>query len=67
MEMSRELSSLTGISAGSLHSKIGNYKSMAGVIGDSNASQGTRHVYKEYGESSTAELESILSQRKGMS
>lgn len=67
MEMSRELSGLTGISAGSLHSKIGNYKSMAGVIGDSNASQGTRDVYRQYGGSSIAELESLLSQRRGMS
>lgn len=60
IQLCRELSAKTGIPTGSLHAKIGNYKSVAGVIGKSNASKNTREVFEKYGQMPIVDLEQLV-------
>lgn len=59
-EYCRELSRITGIPTGSISAKVCNYKSLAGVNADSNASVNTVRIYKDYGQRSVRELEDVL-------
>ena len=56
----RELAKITGLSSGSLSAKICNYKSVAGVNNDSNASIKTKEIYDKYGNLSVQELSDKL-------
>lgn len=59
-EYCRELSRLSGIPTGSISAKVCNYKSLAGVNADSNASVNTVRIYKEHGQLGVSELEQLL-------
>ena len=59
-EYCRELSKITRLDVGSLCAKVGNYKSVAGVNNDSNASIKTQEIYKDFGHLSIHELEKLI-------
>jgi len=63
-ELAQEIAQVSGLSVGSVKAKIGNYKSVAGVIGPSNASQQTKSIYKKYGHLSSQKLNEMLSSDK---
>ena len=55
-DLAKEIARQSGLSVGSVKAKIGNYKSVAGVIGHSNASQNTLSMYRNHGHLSSTEL-----------
>ncbi len=52
------------LSRSSVKAKIGNYKSVAGVTGHSNASQNTLSMYKNHGHLNSAQLQSLIESGK---
>lgn len=64
-ELAREIALNSGLDVGSVKAKIGNYKSVAGVTGKSNASKNTKAVYGAYGHLSSNEIFGLL-KTKGM-
>ena len=58
-EYCREMSRSTKIPTGSISAKVCNYKSLAGVNADSNASRNSRKVFEKYGQLSIQELEGL--------
>lgn len=48
------------LSYGTIKAKVGNYKSVAGIIGDSHYSENTRRIYEQYGKYSIEELGEII-------
>ena len=56
----REMAAITHLDYTNISAKVTNFKSVAGVIGPSNASSNTREVYAKYGHLSAAELEALL-------
>lgn len=57
---SRELAAATGLSVRSINAKIGNFKSLAGLIGPSNWSQNSEAVWKRYGHLSAADVQALV-------
>lgn len=55
-ELARDIAVLSGLDAGSVKAKIGNYKSVAGVTGQSNASKNTKFIFGKYGHLSSNEI-----------
>ncbi len=45
---------------GSVKAKIGNYKSVAGVTGHSNASKNTLSMYKNHGHLNSTQLQNLI-------
>jgi hypothetical protein len=60
LKMCIELSEETGLSAGNLSAKVGNFKSVAGINNPSNASENTKSIFIEYGNLTSKELEKII-------
>jgi hypothetical protein len=48
MEYCKDMSESTNLDAKSISAKVGNYKSVAGVNGPSNASKNTKEIYEKY-------------------
>jgi hypothetical protein len=49
-ELSKGVATATGLAVGSVKAKIGNYNSVVGVTGHSNASKNTISIYHKYGQ-----------------
>jgi len=64
IKLCRELAPVTGVSVGSLNAKIGNYKSVAGFTGPSNASTATKKFFEKYGHLSSEELHKLIDQQR---
>jgi hypothetical protein len=58
--LAQEISKVSGLSIGSVKAKIGNYKSVAGITGHSNASSQTIFIYKKYGHLNSGQIQDIL-------
>lgn len=63
-ELAKIISHKSGLSLGSVKAKIGNYKSVAGVTGHSNASQNTISMYKNYGHLNSSQLQEFIQNEK---
>lgn len=59
-ELCREMASITRLEYTNISAKVTNYKSVAGIIGESNASINTREIYARYGQLSLPELKALL-------
>jgi len=55
-----EISEISGINRKSVNAKIGNYNSVAGITGHSNASSQTILIYKKYGQLNSIQIQDIL-------
>jgi len=66
IDYSRTLATQTNLDAGSISAKVCNYKSVAGVNTDSNASSNTKDIYKQYGHLSIQELTNIMNSEDDM-
>ena len=60
MELSRQMAKNTNLSEGSISAKVSNYKSVAGINNNSNASKSTKLFYIKYKSLSIQELEQII-------
>lgn len=60
IDLCRELSKKTKLSVGSISAKVCNYKSVAGVNSESNASHNTISIYQQYGHLSSGEIEKAM-------
>ena len=60
MEYCREMEKITNLDAGNISAKVSNFKSVAGINNDSNASQNTKDIYAKYKNTSLPELEALL-------
>ncbi|MDY0340542.1 MAG: hypothetical protein RBS17_04955 [Coriobacteriia bacterium] len=58
-EYSRALAASTGLSVRSVNAKIGNFKSLAGLIGPSNWSQNSKAAWEKYGHLPAAEIQAL--------
>ena len=63
-DLAKEIARLSGLPFSSVKAKIGNYKSVAGVTGDSNASLKTIYFYKKYGQLRASQLQELISSGK---
>jgi len=63
-DLAKGIARQSGIPESSVKAKIGNYKSVAGVTGHSNASQGTISMYRHYGHLTSAQLEELIKSGK---
>lgn len=61
MEYCREMSSKTELDAANISAKVCNYKSVAGIYNNSNASVNTIELYRKYNRLSIQEIENIIS------
>ena len=59
-ELAEGVAKISGLDVGSVKAKIGNYKSVAGVTGHSNASLNTISIYNKYGQFSVAKLQELV-------
>jgi len=59
-ELAKKIAHQSGLSLGSVKAKIGNYKSVAGVTGHSNASQNTLSMYRNYGHLNSSKLQELI-------
>lgn len=59
-ELCREMAAVTRLEYTNISAKVTNYKSVAGVIGESNASVNTREIYARHGLQSIPEIEALL-------
>ena len=59
-ELCRELENITELSFNTINAKVGNFKSVAGVTRESNASDATKYIMKHYGKMSLQEAEALL-------
>lgn len=60
MEYCREMSKVTGLEPGNISAKVSNFKSVAGVNNNSNASVNTINFYSKYGKLSIQEIHNII-------
>ena len=60
-DLARDIARLSGLGVGSVKAKIGNYKSVAGITGPSNASLKTISFYKKYGQLGASQLRELVS------
>ncbi len=58
-EYSREFADASGLRWQSINAKIGNFKSLAGLSGDSHWSTNSERVWNQYGHLSAAELDAL--------
>jgi hypothetical protein len=63
IKLCREMSRVTKLDVGNISAKVCNYKSVAGVNNDSNASIKTIEFYKRYGKLSSPEIQKIIEKR----
>lgn len=61
-QCSRELAAATGLPARSVNAKVGNFKSLAGLIGPSNWLQNSEAIWKRYGHQSASEVQALALQ-----
>jgi hypothetical protein len=59
-ELCRELESKSNLSFNTINAKVGNFKSEAGIIGESNPSEATKYIVKNYRKMSLIEAEAML-------
>ena len=59
-DLAAEIAIQSGLTVGSVKAKIGNYKSVAGVTGHSNASQNTLSMYKSHGHLNSTQLQMLI-------
>lgn len=59
-QLSRELAASTGLPVRSVSAKIGNFKSLAGLIEPSNWSQNSAVIWERYGHLSAAEVQALV-------
>lgn len=64
MELCRELARDCNLNVGSLSAKVSNYKSLAGINNNSNASYNSKIIFEKYNQYSLFELEKIISELK---
>jgi hypothetical protein len=62
--LAKEIAHLSGLPVGSVKAKIGNYKSVAGITGHSNASQNTKSMYSQYGHLTSIKLQELVNSGK---
>lgn len=60
-ELAEGIAKISGLGAGSVKAKIGNFKSVAGITGHSNASKKTLDIYHKYSGYSTDQLKEEIS------
>ena len=60
MEYCREMEKYTSLDAGNISAKVSNYKSVAKVNNESNASQNTIRIYNKYRLLSEQQLQDII-------
>ena len=60
MELSREMEKETNLDAGNINAKVSNYKSVAGINNNSNASNDTKETYLKYKDYSIKKLEELI-------
>jgi len=65
MEYCREMSKITKLDSGNISAKVCNYKSVAGVNNNSNASINTVAIYHKYGHLSIQEVEKLIISKWG--
>ncbi len=58
-ELAAGIARQSGLSVGTVKAKIGNYKSVAGVTGHSNASQNTLSMYRKHGHLNSAQIQKL--------
>lgn len=58
-QYSRELAAAAGLPVRSVNAKVGNFKSLAGLIGPSNWSQNSEAIWKRYGHLSASEVQAL--------
>ena len=63
-ELAEGIAKISGLDIGSVKAKIGNYKSVAGVTGHSNASLETISIFKKYGQFSSSQLKEPVANGK---
>jgi hypothetical protein len=56
----RELENKTELSFNTINAKVGNFKSEAGVTGESHPSDATKYIIKHYGKMSLPEAEALI-------
>ena len=61
MELCREVTKKCKLTSESISAKVSNYKSLAGINNNSNASNNSKIIYKKYNQLSVDELEKIIS------
>lgn len=59
-DLATDIARVSGLSVGSVKAKIGNYKSVAGVTGHSNASQNTLSMYRNHGHLGSSQLQELV-------
>lgn len=60
IDLCRTLSKKTNLSVGSISAKVCNYKSVAGVNSESNASHNTVSIYNQFAHLSSYEIEKAM-------
>ena len=60
MELCREMEKETNLDAGNISAKVSNYKSVAGINNNSNASSDTKETYSKYKDYSIEKLEELI-------
>ena len=63
IDLCRDMARVTNLDVGNISAKVSNFKSVAGVNSDSNASQNTISMYKRYGKRSASEIENKVKQK----
>ena len=61
MELCRKMEKETNLDAGNISAKVSNYKSVAEINNNSNASSDTKENYSRYKDYSIAKLEELIS------
>lgn len=59
-QLAKDIAKISGLTVGSVKSKIGNYKSVAGITGHSNASRNTVYMYSQYGHLTSIKLRELV-------
>lgn len=63
-ELCREMSRTTNLDASNISAKVSNYKSLAGINNESNASTNTISIYRRYGNRTITEIQKIIDDLK---
>ncbi len=62
MQLCNEIAMKSNLSSGSLSAKVSNYKSLAGINNESNASKNSKIIYEKYMQYSIPELEKVIAE-----
>jgi len=65
-KLCREMSHVTNLGVGNISAKVSNYKSVAGVNNESNASTNTIEFYRRYGKLSIPEIQRLIGARSAL-